>query len=89
MADSYRLNHILEWMNILWIIFSLKMGNQQSQQPEDKKEKPEKQKWEPPLPTRVGKKKRKGPDSITKLPPGIHLITSFPNFSLQTKAVKE
>src|ERR1700722_8843784 len=27
-----------------------------------------KKKWEPPLPTRVGKKKRKGPDSVSKLP---------------------
>ncbi|KAJ3117613.1 ATPase of 26S proteasome regulatory subunit 4 [Phlyctochytrium bullatum] len=26
-------------------------------------------KWEPPLPTRVGKKKKKGPDAATKLPP--------------------
>ena len=42
------------------------MGNQQSQQ--EPKEQKEKKKWEPPLPTRVGKKKRKGPDSITKLP---------------------
>ncbi|KAJ3273244.1 ATPase of 26S proteasome regulatory subunit 4 [Terramyces sp. JEL0728] len=37
--------------------------------PGDKKdEKPEKKKWEPPVPTRVGKKKKKGPDSTTKLP---------------------
>ena len=30
---------------------------------------PEKKKWEPPLPTRVGKKKRKGPSAAAKLPP--------------------
>lgn len=28
----------------------------------------DKKKWEPPLPTRVGKKKRKGPDAANKLP---------------------
>ncbi|KAI9104428.1 P-loop containing nucleoside triphosphate hydrolase protein [Phlyctochytrium arcticum] len=35
----------------------------------DKEKKPEKKKWEPPVPTRVGKKKRKGPDAAYKLPP--------------------
>ncbi|KAF9360909.1 ATPase of 26S proteasome regulatory subunit 4 [Mortierella sp. AD094] len=50
------------------------MGNQQSQQPnankgQKKDEKEPKKKWEPPLPTRVGKKKmRKGPDASSKLP---------------------
>ncbi|KAI9325883.1 P-loop containing nucleoside triphosphate hydrolase protein [Zopfochytrium polystomum] len=34
---------------------------------EDKKK--NQKKWEPPLPTRVGKKKKKGPDASTKLPP--------------------
>jgi 26S proteasome regulatory subunit T2 len=34
----------------------------------DKDKKQEKKKWEPPLPTRVGKKKKKGPDASTKLP---------------------
>ncbi|KAF8507666.1 P-loop containing nucleoside triphosphate hydrolase protein [Gautieria morchelliformis] len=34
----------------------------------DKKE-PQKKKWEPPLPTRVGKKKKRGPDASSKLPP--------------------
>ncbi|RKP25387.1 hypothetical protein SYNPS1DRAFT_6938, partial [Syncephalis pseudoplumigaleata] len=28
----------------------------------------EKKKWEPPIPTRVGKKKRKGADTANKLP---------------------
>ncbi|RKO96656.1 hypothetical protein CXG81DRAFT_20062 [Caulochytrium protostelioides] len=40
--------------------------------PKDKKdEKNEKKKWEPPVPTRVGKKKKKhgGPDTAFKLPP--------------------
>jgi 26S proteasome regulatory subunit T2 len=36
----------------------------------DKKDgQPEKKKWEPPLPTRVGKKRRKGPAAASKLPP--------------------
>jgi 26S proteasome regulatory subunit T2 len=36
----------------------------------DKKEnqEPQKKKWEPPLPTRVGKKKRRGPAAASKLP---------------------
>lgn len=29
---------------------------------------PAKKKWEPPLPTRVGKKKKRGPDAASKLP---------------------
>ncbi|KAG9324580.1 hypothetical protein KVV02_005113 [Mortierella alpina] len=51
------------------------MGNQQSQPPnggkggQKKDDKEPKKKWEPPLPTRVGKKKmRKGPDASSKLP---------------------
>jgi len=32
------------------------------------KKKDQKKKWEPPLPTRVGKKKKRGPDASTKLP---------------------
>jgi 26S proteasome regulatory subunit T2 len=36
----------------------------------DKKDgQPEKKKWEPPLPTRVGKKRRRGPAAASKLPP--------------------
>jgi len=36
----------------------------------DKSKEPPKKKWEPPLPTRVGKKKkRKGPSAASKLPP--------------------
>ncbi|GBB95265.1 hypothetical protein RclHR1_02500014 [Rhizophagus clarus] len=34
----------------------------------DDKDKDKKKKWEPPLPTRVGKKKRRGPDATSKLP---------------------
>ncbi|KAJ1551433.1 Methionine aminopeptidase 1 [Nowakowskiella sp. JEL0078] len=43
----------------------------------EKDKKKEKKKWEPPLPTRVGKKKKKGPDASTKLPPGwfTYLVT--------------
>jgi 26S proteasome regulatory subunit T2 len=46
------------------------MGNQQSQQPkkEDSKDK-EKKKWEPPVPTRVGKKKKSSAGGHAKLPP--------------------
>lgn len=45
-------------------------GNQDSQDNKDKAkdQQPSKKKWEPPLPTRVGKKKRKGPSSASKLP---------------------
>ncbi|KAF0544218.1 26S proteasome subunit P45 [Gigaspora margarita] len=34
----------------------------------DDKDKDKKKKWEPPLPTRVGKKRRRGPDATSKLP---------------------
>lgn len=39
---------------------------------EKKDDKEKKKKYEPPIPTRVGKKKRKtkGPDAATKLPQG-------------------
>ncbi len=37
--------------------------------PHDKKDQqPQKKKWEPPLPTRVGKKKKRGPSASSKLP---------------------
>jgi len=36
---------------------------------DNKKEQPQKKKWEPPLPTQVGRRKKKrGPDSASKLP---------------------
>lgn len=39
------------------------------QNDKDKKDgQPQKKKWEPPLPTRVGKKKRRGPSAASKLP---------------------
>jgi len=48
------------------------MGQNQSGLPGKEKEnqdkKDQKKKWEPPIPTRVGKKKKRGPDSTTKLP---------------------
>lgn len=48
------------------------MGNSQSGMPRgnDKKDKDKdkKKKWEPPVPTRVGKKKKRGPDTTAKLP---------------------
>ncbi|CAG8478358.1 1593_t:CDS:2 [Paraglomus brasilianum] len=34
----------------------------------DDKDKDRKKKWEPPIPTRVGKRKRRGPDASSKLP---------------------
>ncbi|OUM70702.1 hypothetical protein PIROE2DRAFT_65732 [Piromyces sp. E2] len=47
-------------------------GQNQSGLPGKEKEnqdkKDQKKKWEPPIPTRVGKKKKRGPDSTTKLP---------------------
>ncbi|KAG2213120.1 hypothetical protein INT47_011269, partial [Mucor saturninus] len=47
-------------------------GNSQSGMPRgnDKKDKDKdkKKKWEPPVPTRVGKKKKRGPDTTAKLP---------------------
>lgn len=43
-------------------------GAQNPQNNKDKTAKDEKKKWEPPLPTRVGKKKRRGPSAASKLP---------------------
>lgn len=44
-------------------------GQGDDQQSRDKKNQEQKKKWEPPLPTRVGKKKKKrGPDAASKLP---------------------
>jgi len=42
-------------------------GSPQGDPPGDKR-KEQKKKWEPPLPTRVGKKKKRGPDASRKLP---------------------
>jgi 26S proteasome regulatory subunit T2 len=35
---------------------------------DNKEQSPQKKKWEPPLPTRIGKKKRRGPSAASKLP---------------------
>ncbi|PSS36906.1 hypothetical protein EW026_g5081 [Hermanssonia centrifuga] len=35
----------------------------------EKKDEPQKKKWEPPVPTRVGRRKKKGPSASSKLPP--------------------
>ncbi|KAJ3338196.1 ATPase of 26S proteasome regulatory subunit 4 [Gonapodya sp. JEL0774] len=48
----------------------------------DDKSKKEKKKWEPAVPTRVGKKKKKGPDSTSKLP------AVFPNTRCKLKLLK-
>ncbi|VDC06837.1 unnamed protein product [Peniophora sp. CBMAI 1063] len=42
-------------------------GNKDAKDAKDAKD--QKKKWEPPLPTRVGKKKKRGPDKASKLPP--------------------
>jgi 26S proteasome regulatory subunit T2 len=36
-------------------------------------DKKDKKKWEPPLPSRVGKKKKKGADTSSKLPAGSNI----------------
>ncbi|KAM0748382.1 26S proteasome subunit P45 [Meredithblackwellia eburnea MCA 4105] len=54
----------------------------QGGQPPNENKKPEKKKWEPPLPTRVGKKKKKGPDPTQKLPP------VYPNTRCRLKLLK-
>ncbi|KZV97412.1 hypothetical protein EXIGLDRAFT_832820, partial [Exidia glandulosa HHB12029] len=43
-------------------------GQGQGDKDKDKKAQEQKKKWEPPLPTRVGKKKKRGPDPSKKLP---------------------
>lgn len=43
-------------------------ANQGQDKDKSKDQQPAKKKWEPPLPTRVGKKKRKGPSAASKLP---------------------
>lgn len=53
------------------------MSNLPGGPPKDKDKKTEKKKWEPPVATRVGKKKKKGPDSASKLPPGVSLRHSL------------
>ena len=53
------------------------------QNDKDKKDgQPQKKKWEPPLPTRVGKKKRRGPSAASKLP------TVFPTTRCHLKLLK-
>ena len=42
--------------------------NQDKDKPKDQHNQPQKKKWEPPLPTRIGKKKRRGPSAASKLP---------------------
>lgn len=46
------------------------MGANQSQAPNDRKndDKEKKKKYEPPIPTRIGKRRKKGPDAAHKLP---------------------
>jgi 26S proteasome regulatory subunit T2 len=58
-------------------------GNQGGDAGKDKdKSKETQKKWEPPLPTRVGKKKKRGPSSATKLP------TVFPTTRCRLKLLK-
>lgn len=44
------------------------LGGPNDDKNKDDKDKDKKKKWEPPLPTRVGKRKRRGPDATSKLP---------------------
>ncbi|CAG8480362.1 10104_t:CDS:10 [Acaulospora morrowiae] len=44
------------------------LGGSGDDKNKEDKDKDKKKKWEPPLPTRVGKKKRRGPDATSKLP---------------------
>lgn len=44
-------------------------GQQPGKDAADKDKKAQKKKWEPPVPTRVGRKKKKGPSASSKLPP--------------------
>ena len=56
-------------------------GNQNAGD-KDNKPKEQKKKWEPPLPTRVGKKKKRGPSAAAKLP------TVFPTTRCRLKLLK-
>ncbi|KAJ9108981.1 ATPase of 26S proteasome regulatory subunit 4 [Naganishia friedmannii] len=49
----------------------------------EKEKKPAPKKWEPPVPTRVGKKKKKGPDALNKLPP------VYPTMRCKLKVLKQ
>ncbi|CAB4412720.1 unnamed protein product [Rhizophagus irregularis] len=49
-------------------VWSSPLGGPGDDKNKDDKDKDKKKKWEPPLPTRVGKKKRRGPDATSKLP---------------------
>ncbi|WWD19112.1 hypothetical protein CI109_103570 [Kwoniella shandongensis] len=44
-------------------------GNPGGSKKDGKDNKDKQSKWEPPIPTRVGKKKRRGPDASSRLPP--------------------
>ncbi|KAJ3541287.1 hypothetical protein NM688_g6109 [Phlebia brevispora] len=45
------------------------MPGQSGKDAEKKDQQAQKKKWEPPVPTRVGRKKKKGPSAASKLPP--------------------
>ncbi|KAG0169776.1 ATPase of 26S proteasome regulatory subunit 4 [Apophysomyces sp. BC1015] len=70
------------------------MGNAQSGMPrgngknKDKQDKDKKKKWEPPVPTRVGKKKRRGPDTSAKLPQ-VHPTTRCRLKKLKMERIKD
>ncbi|KAG0179301.1 ATPase of 26S proteasome regulatory subunit 4 [Apophysomyces sp. BC1034] len=54
----------------------------------DKQDKDKKKKWEPPVPTRVGKKKRRGPDTSAKLPQ-VHPTTRCRLKKLKMERIKD
>ncbi|KAG0376484.1 ATPase of 26S proteasome regulatory subunit 4 [Mortierella sp. AD032] len=77
MASTIGLMYAAAGLESVYVTLKLTtMGNQPSSEApnsgkgnQKKEEKEQKKKWEPPLPTRVGKKKmRKGPDASSKLP---------------------
>jgi Proteasomal ATPase OB C-terminal domain len=84
----------VRWITIFYEILNTFKGNapsgmppggDQSQNPndKDKPKEPPKKKWEPPLPTRVGRKKRKGPAAASKLP------AVFPTTRCRLKLLKQ
>lgn len=84
----------VDWIILFCIILNNLKGNAPSGMPpggdqgqnpndKDKPKEPPKKKWEPPLPTRVGRKKRKGPAAASKLP------AVFPTTRCRLKLLKQ
>ena len=60
---------------------ALNLKNKKNQKPGEKK------RWEPPVPTRIGRKKKKGPSAAYKLPQGNTSAFTFSlsKYTLQTE----